>query len=234
MMQIGPIQLSGFELPSSVTFGGQHRLSVHKSADGIRTIDALGPDDSDIQFHGIFSGQQAEARARTLNDLRLAGSPIWLIWNTFRYRVILKTVKLDYRTSSWILYHAVCVVLDQPGAGLGSLLSVQARVASDILSAISASSVVGIDISGMSTTIPTALGYPVGSTNRTMALQELAAPLTQLNQMVQTRTLSQPIGSSFGTDYAMGFQSIVSSASMLSNAVTASSYLSKVKRELQN
>src|ERR1700752_4015765 len=103
-MQIGSIQLSDFEVPPSIKFGGKHRLSVHKSGSGVRVIDTLGPDDSDIQFPGIFSGPQAELRARALNDLRIGGMPVWLSWNTFRYRVLVKAVRLDYRTRAWILY----------------------------------------------------------------------------------------------------------------------------------
>lgn len=69
-MQIGPIDLYDFEVPPSISFGGCHRLAVHKLASGERLIEPLGPDDDDIQFQGVFSGPDAELRARALDVLR--------------------------------------------------------------------------------------------------------------------------------------------------------------------
>src|ERR1700742_4576058 len=115
-MQIGPITLSDFEIPQSVTFGGRYRLAIHKSAYGARGLEGLGPDEGDIQFQGIFSGPQAEDRARALNELRLSGDPVWLSWNSFRYQVIISEFSLTYKSTAWILYKATCVIIHQPGA----------------------------------------------------------------------------------------------------------------------
>jgi hypothetical protein len=72
-MRLGSIDLQDFEVPQSVRFGGRHRLNVHVLAGGRRIVERLGPDDTEIQFRGTFSGPAAESRARAFDNVRLSG-----------------------------------------------------------------------------------------------------------------------------------------------------------------
>lgn len=231
-MQIGSIQLSDFEVPASVKFGGAHRISVHRSASGARVIDTLGPDDSDIQFRGIFSGPQAELRARALNDMRIGGIPVWLTWNTFRYRVLIKSVRLDYRTRSWILYEATCLIIDQPGAPNVTLVAAQAQIAADVASAMEAAAPLGIDLSAMSSLLPNTAAYPLASSARTNVLTRLASYQAQIANFLPLPHSIDNTTSSSASLFAQSFNGTVMNSRQAGNAVVATAYLRRITKSL--
>lgn len=141
---LGPIALSGFEVPSGVRFGGQQRLAVHQLLDGGRIVDATGRDDSDISFSGVFSGRTAAARARAVDQLRSSGAELPIIWNAFFYVVIIRDFCADYRNSSWIPFSLCCAVLqNKPGYGVVGSLARNELLANDIALALQASGQVG-------------------------------------------------------------------------------------------
>lgn len=70
---LGPIAFQEFEVPSGVNFGGRQRLAVHRLPTGLRIVDTLGRDDADICFAGIFTGSDATLRARSIDEMRVAG-----------------------------------------------------------------------------------------------------------------------------------------------------------------
>lgn len=229
-MQIGSIYLYDFEVPPTVTFGGQHRLAVHKSANGTRVIDTLGPDDSDIQFRGIFSGQFAAARARALNDMRLDGAPIWLTWSTFRYRVIIKSLRLDFHNQSWIPYGASCLIVDQPGVSLVTPVTVQEQIAADIGQATNASAIVGIDLSSLVALLSTSIGAPAGSSAQIAIKKQAAICLDALNTIGSGSTSLTLPSSSY--NFAGAFLQTVSSAAVISNAVVAAGYIGRISKSI--
>ena len=47
---LGSVSFRSFEVPATINVGGAQRLAVHRLLGGIRVIDALGRDDSDISF----------------------------------------------------------------------------------------------------------------------------------------------------------------------------------------
>ena len=85
---IGPVRLAGFEVPNCVYFGGSQRMAIHRLAGGHRILELLGPEDSDIWFSGVFTGPDAETRARGFDSLRTAGVTVQLTWRSFQYDVI--------------------------------------------------------------------------------------------------------------------------------------------------
>ena len=64
---LGPVLLRDFEVPERISFGGRQAIVVHRLPGGARVIDAMGRDDAEIAFSGIFSGPDATRRARTLD-----------------------------------------------------------------------------------------------------------------------------------------------------------------------
>lgn len=99
---LGVVEFQNFEVPSGINFGGSQRLAIHNLSDGTRVIDALGRDDADISFSGIFSGSDATLRARALDEMRASGLVYPLTWDVLLYSVIIKRFEADYKTGWWI------------------------------------------------------------------------------------------------------------------------------------
>jgi hypothetical protein len=233
-MQIGPITLNDFEVPQSVTFGGRYRLAVHKSAYGTRVIENLGPDESDIQFQGIFSGPQAEDRARALNEVRLSGNPIWLSWNSFKYRVIISRLSLTYRNPSWILYKSTCVIIHQPGAAALQAQSTQAQIAADFQSAQTMTAMLGIDITQVVPQLSTQSLFSPGSAAFDAAQNQLSSASTQIaaamvgpsNSVSDSGVLS---GSAIS---ATEFANTMTDAEILCYGCLSNAYVGRIQRLL--
>ena len=115
---IGPVLLEAFELPSRVLWGGRQRLAVHRMPGGRRVIDAMGRDDADIGWTGVFSGGDAIARARAV-DLMRAGGGVWpLSWGSFFYSVAVARFEAVYERDNWVPYRIACTVLRDEAEGL--------------------------------------------------------------------------------------------------------------------
>ncbi|MCC6717365.1 MAG: hypothetical protein IT555_05730 [Acetobacteraceae bacterium] len=130
---IGPVLLEAFELPSRVGWGGRQRLAVHRLPGGRRVIDAMGRDDADVVWAGVFTGEDAVFRARAV-DLMRAGGLVWpLSWGSFFYTVVVGRFEADYTRENWIPYRIACTVLRDEAAGLAEdALSLAGGVLADL------------------------------------------------------------------------------------------------------
>ena len=137
-IRISDINLENFEVPPSIRFGGRHRLAVHTLSGGSRVVERLGPSDSDIYFRGTFSGPDAEARVRAMDDLRVTGRVVWLTWKSFRYQVIVRTFLADYQSPWWISYQVTCLVVHQTTAVPAQRYPQRALIAADLGYALAA------------------------------------------------------------------------------------------------
>ena len=108
---LGPFDFAQFEVPEKVRFGGRQSLAIHKLPGGSRIVDAMGRDDSEINWNGTFSGSAASSRARQLDALRVAGSSLALNWDAFCYSVVISRLDLDFRNAWWIPFKITCVVI---------------------------------------------------------------------------------------------------------------------------
>ena len=153
---LGPIVFQDFEVPSGVNFGGRQRLALYRLPGGSRVIDALGRDDAQISFSGIFAGPNATLRARSLDELRVAGAALPLTWDVLFYTVLISEFRADYRTSWWIPYRIVCTVLQDEASTLTQpTASLTAAALSDIGTAAGYASDAGVDLSLLQTAIST-------------------------------------------------------------------------------
>ncbi|MEJ0016748.1 MAG: hypothetical protein WDN25_09290 [Acetobacteraceae bacterium] len=159
---LGPIAFRDFEVPAAINFGGRQRLALHRLPGGTRIIDALGRDDAQITFSGIFTGSDATLRARTLDELRVAAIALPLTWDVFFYTVMISEFHADYRGGSWIPYRIVCTVLqDEASALLQTVASLATAVLADIGMAAGYALEAGLQLSPLRS----ALGAP-GATIR--------------------------------------------------------------------
>ena len=151
---LGPIVLQDFEVPSGINFGGRQRVAVHRLPGGLRVIDALGRDDAQISFAGIFTGTDATLRARGVDELRVAGIALPLSWDVFFYTVLITDFRADYRSGTWIPYCIVCTVLqDEAQALLQTTASLATVALSDVADASSYAAAAGLDLSALQTSL---------------------------------------------------------------------------------
>ena len=133
---LGPITLSGFEIPARVQFGGAQRIAVHRLIDGSRVVDSLGADDGEICWSGVFSGANAATRFRLIDALRLACATVPLVWDGFAYSVTIARLDASYQGPYWIPYQIACCVVQDAGAALtGLALSSGAQAGADLAEA---------------------------------------------------------------------------------------------------
>ncbi len=130
---LGPFLFQDFELPASIAWGGGQHLTIHRMPGGARIIDAMGRDDADISWTGIFSGPDAAIRARALDLMRADGSAWPLTWSGYFYSVVIAHLHIDHQRPNWLPYRITCTVLrDEASAILLSPLSIAASTEQDL------------------------------------------------------------------------------------------------------
>ena len=116
MVVLGPVTLSGFEVPERIAVGGKQRLSVHELPGGSRVVDVLGASDEDMKWSGVMSGPYAEERVRLLDSLRRGGRSWPLIWSGWRFTVIVKRFQAAVTAPFLAPYQISCSVLAEGDA----------------------------------------------------------------------------------------------------------------------
>lgn len=145
-VRIGSVTLTGMEVPSGVTFGGQQQIVIHRLPGGDRVIDLGGNDPNRIEMQGIFLGPSAQARAKALDQIRRAGQIVPLEVAGLSLRVYVQAYRYTYEAKG-----AICryfMVLELPGEALNA--------SSTSTSALSG--LIGDDATGALTSITGAVG----------------------------------------------------------------------------
>lgn len=137
---LGPVAFRDFEVPERIAFGGTQKLAIHELPGGGRVIDAMGAQNADLVWSGIFSGADAAERVRLLDGMRLSAAEAPLSWDVFAYTVIIERLEADYVSPWWIPYHLTCKIVQDPVADLIALgATLVSQVVSDL--AVAATSV---------------------------------------------------------------------------------------------
>nr|WP_294546313.1 hypothetical protein [uncultured Rhodopila sp.] len=235
-IQIGMINLQDFEVPPSVRFGGRYRVMSHTLSGGTRILERLGPDDGDIQFRGTFSGPQAEARMRAINNLRLTGEVVWLTWESFRYQVIVKSFVADYHSPWWISYQIGCLVARQDGAADPQDQALSALVTADLAQAIAAVSGSSIQLGSLQTALSAPYALSAGTSDQSQVIAAVASSQAAIDQQITARSavLATPFGTASAVSgYGSGLQSTVAAAGGLAAAVNANAYVGRIGSRLR-
>jgi hypothetical protein len=236
-IQIGAINLHGFEVPQKLRFGGRYRVVVHTLSGGARVLEPIGPDDGDIHFEGTFSGPQAAARARAIDNLRLGGEVVWLAWESFRYQVIVKTFVADYHTPWWIPYKVSCLVASQPGTTSTLSAALGILVTADLTNAVAAASGTSIQLGSLQSALSAENALTAGTVAQSQALSALAASQLAINQRITKQ--SEIVASPFSADVSISasgqsLNNAVAAAGALAAAVNAGSYVGRITQRLQS
>lgn len=150
VLTLGGVSFQDMEVPEAISFGGAQRLSAQRLLGGGRVLNALGFDDGDISFSGIFSGPAAVERAQILDAARVAGLALPLAWDRFFYVVVISKFSASYHKTSLIPFSLTCSVVDDPAARLAQVVPAAAGlVARDLANAVALSAQAGMPASGL-------------------------------------------------------------------------------------
>jgi hypothetical protein len=153
ILTLGGVPFQDMEVPEKISFGGKQRVAIQNLIGGGRIVEALGLDDGEIFFSGIFSGSDAVSRAQLLDTARALGAPLPLIWDGFFYTVIIRGFSAEYKKSNLIPFSITCLVVSDPLASLAMLSEpVTNLISSDLNAASALSGQAGLSLDGLSST----------------------------------------------------------------------------------
>jgi hypothetical protein len=236
---LGPIVFQDFEVPAGINFGGRQRLALHRLPGGTRVIDALGRDDAQISFSGIFTGSDATLRARSLDELRVAGIALPLTWDVLFYTVLIAEFRADYRNGWWIPYRIVCTVLqDEASALLQTVVSLATAALADIGAAAGYASDAGMDLSPLQT----ALAAPGATTRGTSAFVTAQSSLADAQSSIgasidaANATLAGTSVENAGSAQAgaAGLSAATEASGRLTSLVSSGAYIRRTSINLAN
>lgn len=160
--------LTTHDLPDKIPLGGAQRIGVHQKPGGVRVIDAMGADDHDLSWSGMFFGPQATDKARRLDFMRKQGAPLPLSWDVFSYLVVVESFEADFERFFQIPYKiTVKVVQDQTQpVGQSQQNSVDTFVRGDMANVLGMAANLGMTVAG---SLPGPFSTTLGATLVTAA-----------------------------------------------------------------
>jgi hypothetical protein len=239
VLLLGSVAFQDFELPSGINFGGRQRLALHRLPGGLRVIDALGRDDAQISFSGVFTGSDATLRARSLDEMRTAGVALPLTWDIFFYTILISDFHADYHNGWWIPYRITCTVLrDEAAARIQPVASLVTATLADIGTASSYAAGTGVDLSPVQTVLA-APGATVSGTAAFTAVQlclgnaqsSVAASMSAANASLANVDLANAASPGDGIE---GLLAATNASGQLSSLTAAGPYIGRVATNLSN
>jgi hypothetical protein len=194
-------------------------------------VERLGPDDSEISFQGTFSGPDAETRARAFDSLRLSGDIVWLTWQSFRRRVIVKSFNAEYHSSSWIPYRVSCVVVHQDGVPAAGPSITASLVLADLGNAVLSSSGLPISFNSLQSALSDPNAFTDGTSGKANAVGAVQVGLSTINAQITQQSALLVGASALHSDpsrYSSTFGGTVNSAGLLAAAVSTRSYIGRI------
>lgn len=170
VLSLGDVAFRDMEVPEKISFGGKQRLAVQNIIGGGRIVEALGIDDGEISFSGIFSGSDAASRAQLLDTARALGAQLPLVWQGFYYLFVIAQFSAEYRKSNLIPFSITCVVVTDPlAAAANAVAPIANLIASDLAAASALSGQAGVSAMGLSAASLTMLGAAQGEISGAVA-----------------------------------------------------------------
>jgi hypothetical protein len=227
---LGAVLFQSFELPARIRWGGAQRLKVHRLPGGARVIDAMGRDDAQITWSGVFSGPGAGDRARLLDVMR-AGGAVWpLSWDSFFYSAVIAEFRADYARVNWIPYRIACTVLrDETAALLNGAASLAADALADLSLAASAGS--SVDFSGALAAMAVPEAETVGTAAYGAAVVSVSGAAAQIAAGVSAGEAALAV-TSLGDAVGLGQAGAV--CGNLAALTNARGYVMRTQANLQN
>lgn len=111
LLTLGTFAFEGLESPERILLKSKQRLVIHHLGSGLTTIDSLGEDYEIVSFRGIFSGTNAASRIRAVEQMKIQGDPLPLVWSSRLLSVLVHGLELNYTSGHWIPYKLTCHVI---------------------------------------------------------------------------------------------------------------------------
>jgi hypothetical protein len=239
ILLLGPVLFQDFEIPSGINFGGRQRLALHRLPGGSRVIDAMGRDDAQIGFSGVFAGSDATLRARSLDEMRAAGIVVPLTWDVYYYTVLISDFHADYRCGWWIPYRVTCTVLrDEASALIQPIVSLAGAVLSDVGTGTNYAEDAGLDFSALQSTIAApgarmrgTAAYTIAQSSLVDAQSSIDASINSANITLENTNID---GSGSAQDSVTGLLEASRATGQLSSLMSARSYVRRGAVNLAN
>ncbi|MBU6419068.1 MAG: hypothetical protein KGQ79_04995, partial [Proteobacteria bacterium] len=159
VLSLGNVAFQDMEVPEKISFGGKQRLAIQNVIGGGRVVEALGIDDGEISFSGIFSGTDAVSRAQLLDMARALGAQLPLVWQGFYYLVVIAGFTAEYRKPNLIPFSITCVVVTDPlAAAANAVAPIASLISGDLAAAAALSGQAGFSTMSVSAASLAALG----------------------------------------------------------------------------
>jgi hypothetical protein len=173
---------------------------------------------------------------RSFDNLRLSGEIVWLTWNSFRRRVVIKSFVADYHSPWWIPYKVNCVVVHQSGVAFAQTSTLYALLSVDLGNALSAVASSTVSLNTLQTALFTTSAMTAGTSSQAQALGAVETALSAINSQItlQSTVVTAPLVS--GSDPGslnQALSSVVSGAGLLAAAVNAKSYVGRIGTNLR-
>jgi len=154
---LGGFTFTDYSIPEQVPQGGEHNFVVHKLIGGQRVVNAMGPDDSDISWHGRFQGPNAVSQALALDQLRKSGTQVPLFIDSQYYVVGVRKFEWDYQRFYQILYKITCLVVSSSNSGgiFAAAMSLDGLVNADMTSSATVTAAFSAAAPPPPTSVPT-------------------------------------------------------------------------------
>jgi len=233
---LGNVLFSGFEVPSRISIGGAHAVTIHKLPGGGRVIDAMGVDDAGISWSGFFTGADAAARARYIDAMRQSGSQVQLSFGDYVFNVVVVRFEYDIQDRGALISYRIRTERVTEGLSLQttSLAGLLTSLVSDLASASgyvalssSAASISSITAAQLSAS---AVNDPSSSSGLAAVALALQAAGAELGQNISGQASLLPLGNgeeSLGLTSAVGLGAATSAAGSLAASVQAAGYLNR-------
>lgn len=194
IITLGGFEFRDLEVPDKINFGGDHKLVVHELVGGQRVIDAMGRNDTNIEWEGLITGPDAIDRALTLEGFRTSGQTVTLTWFSLSYNVVVETFVANTEKYYQVSYKIGCKTISSglDPFGLFSLLGFDQSILSDFTLANNIAGSLGIpSITSSMSGLNTALGNVStfnGATPQTIAsvMGPLNGSLGSVNSQIST------------------------------------------------
>ncbi|GAN55272.1 hypothetical protein [Tanticharoenia sakaeratensis] len=193
--------LTGMEVPSVLRVGGQQRLIVHQLPGGDRLIDSAGGDPNRIEMAGTFTGQNALARAQTLQKLYQRGKPIRFIAAAVSTQAFIFDYAYDYTAKGAVIPYRLTLEMQAAAqnaqAATGKTLS--SLVGTDAASAITSISDTVSDVSQTIENYAGAAQTVIGQVTPIANIVGVGSPLASVTNDLQVVSGAAQAGTDFST-----------------------------------
>ena len=111
-VKLGDFEFQHSEIPDEMPWGGSQEITKLVHIGGARTLQAMGRDDKDIEWKGLFSGRSSAKRAQYIDGLRTAGNVLVFTYFDRKYNVIIKSFEASYKQAGYIPYTISLIIQD--------------------------------------------------------------------------------------------------------------------------